>query len=101
MFTKSTAFYDAIYAAAGKDYSREARQIHALIQQHKRSRGNAFLDVACGTWAGIEHFTEDHTLGLFSHDDYAGAFRAAGLDVIHDSEGLMGRGLYIGVRPHT
>lgn len=235
MFTKSAAFYDAIYAAAGKDYTREAQRIHALIQQHKRSSGAALLDVACGTgghlaalrswyevegldldpqmlaiarqrcprvrlhradmlqfdlrrtfdvviclfssigyvhtvarltqaletfarhtaldgvvlvepWisperfepghlgavfvdqsdlkvarinsstrrdrlsvlhfhylvgtrSGITHFTEDHTLGLFSHEEYLAAFRAAGLDVSHDPEGLMGRGLYIGVKP--
>ncbi len=235
MFTKSAAFYDAIYAAIGKDYSREAQRIHALIRQHKRSAGAALLDVACGTgnhlavlrqwyqvhgldidpqmlaiarqrcpgvtlhqgdmaefalggtygavlclfssigyartlsrlrqtlqtlarhtapggvvlvepWihpdkfeeghlgavfvdqpdlklarintsalqdgisvlhfhylvgtrSGVEYFTEDHALGLFSHEDYLGVFRAAGLDVVWDPEGLMGRGLYIGRKP--
>lgn len=48
---------------------------------------------------GIEYFTELHELGLFSHEEYLGAFRASGLDVVHDAdpEKLMGRGLYIGV----
>ena len=36
---------------------------------------------------------------MFSHDDYAGAFEAAGLEVVHDANGLIGRGLYIGVAP--
>lgn len=235
MFTKTAAFYDVIYASAGKDYMREAQRLHALIEQHKRSPGNTLLDVACGTgkhlaalrehydvegldldpdilaiarqrcpevplhqgdmtdfnlgrrfdvvvclfssigyartvsrlrqtlqamsrhvlaggvvvvepWltpekfetghlgavfvdqpdlkiarmntttrdngvsvlrfhylvgtrAGIEYFTEDHTLGLFSHDDYIGAFRAVGLDVLYDAEGLIGRGMYIGLPP--
>src|SRR5258708_40171331 len=49
MFTKSAAFYDAIYAAMGKDYVREAQQVHALIQQHTRAPGRTLLDVACGT----------------------------------------------------
>ncbi len=234
MFTKSVAFYDAIYAAAGKDYVNEAQRIHALIQQRRRSPGTSLLDVACGTgghlavlrewyqvagldvdpqmlavarrrcpgvrfhqadmvdfdlrrtfnavlclfssigyvhtvvrlaqtlrtfarhtapggvvlvepWItperfeaghlgavfvdqpdlkiarmntsarkdslsvlhfhylvatpeGISEFTEDHTLGLFTHEEYLGAFRAAGLDVSFDSEGLIGRGLYIGRR---
>jgi len=48
---------------------------------------------------GIEHFTERHELGLFSHEDYLGAFQASGLDVVYDDapEKLMGRGIYIGV----
>jgi SAM-dependent methyltransferase len=235
MFTKSTTFYDAIYAAMGKDYVREAQQVHALIQQHTRTPGKTLLDVACGTgshlavlreWyevAGLDldarmlaiarrrcpgvrfyrsdmaafrlrrrfdaliclfssigyartrvrlhrslktfaqhtvpggvvlvepwifpekfekghvglvvvdqpalkivrmngserrgdlsslrfhylvgtpesvsHFTEEHTLGLFTHETYLTAFHAAGLDVSFDPDGLTGRGLYIGRKP--
>src|SRR5215469_11537762 len=47
MYTKSAAFYDAIYSF--KNYPAEAVQLHGLIQQHKRSVGNRLLDVACGT----------------------------------------------------
>lgn len=237
MFTKSAAFYDAIYAAAGKDYAREARRLHEVIQQYKRSSGRRLLDVACGTgnhlaelrqwyevagldldqemlaiarqrcpgvplhradmasfdlgrqfdavvclfssigyvktvprlqqtlvtmrrhlhpggvviiepWItpdkfirghfgavfvdqpdlkiarmntsrahdrvsfldfhylvatadGIAHFTERHELGLFAHEEYIDAFRGSGLEVIHDLEGLMGRGMYIGLTPPT
>ncbi|HVH31177.1 MAG TPA: class I SAM-dependent methyltransferase [bacterium] len=235
MFTKSGAFYDAIYAATGKDYVREAQQVHALIQQHSRAPGKMLLDVACGTgshlavlrewyevagldldarmlaiarrrcpkvrfyrsdmaafrlrrrfdaviclfssigyartrvrlhrtlktftqhtvpggvvlvepWIfpekfedghvglvvvdqpglkiarmgrairqgglsplrfhylvgtpeGVSHFTEEHTLGLFPRETYLEAFRAAGLDVSFDPDGLTGRGLYIGRKP--
>jgi hypothetical protein len=51
------------------------------------------------TPAGIEHFTELHELGLFSHEEYLDAFRASALEVVHDPdpEKLTGRGLYIGV----
>jgi SAM-dependent methyltransferase len=235
MFTKSAAFYDAIYNAMGKDYIREAQQVHALIQQHTRTLAKTLLDVACGTgnhlavfrewyevvgldldarmlaiarhrcpgvrfyrsdmvafhlprrfdaviclfssigytrtrarlhrtlktfaehtapggvvliepWIfpekfekgrvglvvvdqpalkiarmngsgrrgdlsplrfhylvgtpdGVTHFTEEHTLGLFTHENYLTAFRAAGLDVSFDPDGLTGRGLYIGHKP--
>jgi ubiquinone/menaquinone biosynthesis C-methylase UbiE len=47
MFTKSAAFYDAIYGE--KDYAHESQIVHDLIGQHKRSDGSTLLDVACGT----------------------------------------------------
>ncbi len=47
---------------------------------------------------GVEHFVERHALALFSREQYLGAFRAAGLEVEHDPDGLIGRGLYIGIR---
>ena len=52
-----------------------------------------------GTSKGIEHSLEIHELGLFSHEEYMEAFIRAGLDVIHDTEGLDDRGLYIGLKP--
>jgi ubiquinone/menaquinone biosynthesis C-methylase UbiE len=51
-----------------------------------------------GNRGGVRSFTEHHELGLFTHEEYLAAFRDAGLDVTHDPEGLLGRGLYIGVR---
>lgn len=47
--------------------------------------------------AGVERFVERHELGLFTHEEYLAAFRDSGLDVHYDPDGLMGRGLYIGV----
>jgi len=49
-----------------------------------------------GTPDGIERFTEHHELGLFTIEQYLEAFRAAGVEVEHDPEGPMGRGLYVG-----
>ncbi|MBI3241179.1 MAG: class I SAM-dependent methyltransferase [Chloroflexi bacterium] len=60
MFSKSAAFYDAIYAAVGKDYGREVEILHALIQEHKRSAGNSLLDVACGTGSHILHLRQHY-----------------------------------------
>lgn len=51
-----------------------------------------------GTPDGVEHFIERHELGVFSRDDHIEAFRAAGLMVELDPEGLTGRGLYLGTR---
>ena len=52
-----------------------------------------------GTPESVEHFTERHELGLFTREEYWAAFSDAGLEVQHDEEGLMGRGVYIGVKP--
>ena len=48
---------------------------------------------------GIEHFTERHELGLFTFEQYEVAMEDSGLNVLLDREGLMGRGLFIGIRP--
>jgi len=64
-----------------------------------RQRGKLSLiefQYLVGTAKGIEHSVEIHELGLFTHKEYMDAFKAAGLDVAHDPEGLDGRGLYIG-----
>lgn len=52
-----------------------------------------------GTPQGLEYFTERHELALFTHEQYLAAFQAAGLDAVYDEEGLMGRGLYVGIQP--
>jgi SAM-dependent methyltransferase len=51
------------------------------------------------TPAGIERFSERHELGLFTDAHYQRAYRAAGFSVTRDEEGLMGRSLYLGIRP--
>ena len=47
---------------------------------------------------GIRYFIEQLEMGLFTHEEYLGALQTAALDIVFDSEGLIGRGLYIGVK---
>jgi ubiquinone/menaquinone biosynthesis C-methylase UbiE len=54
------------------------------------------INYLVGTTQGIEHFTELHEMGLFSHEEYTQAFEKAGLSVTHDPRGLFNRGMYIG-----
>jgi len=55
------------------------------------------------TWSGRRRASsgsgERHEFGLFSRADFETAF--SGLELTYDAEGLMGRGLYIGVKPLT
>ena len=52
-----------------------------------------------GTPKGIERDTEFLELGLFTRKEHLDAFRSVGLKVVHDTNGLDGRGLYIGIKP--
>ena len=54
-----------------------------------------------GASEGVSYFTEQHRLTLFTHEEYMEPFRNAGLEVTHDPLGLMGRGLYVGVKSPT
>lgn len=57
MFSKSAHIYDAVYS--DKDYAGEARRLKAFIAEHKRSAGNALLDVACGTGGHVPYLRDD------------------------------------------
>lgn len=48
-----------------------------------------------GRPGSVEHFVDSHALAMYEQDEYRAAFGAAGLEVEYDSEGLLGRGLWI------
>ena len=65
-----------------------------------RDGDRTYLDMQylIGTEDGIEHVGEHHANALYDEGDLRAAFEAAGCSVEVDPEGLIGRGLYIGVR---
>lgn len=79
----------------------EEPELRIARVSYSRQKGRmSFLDFEylIGTPKGIEHYSEVHELGLFTHQEYLDAFKAAKLHVHHDPEGLDGRGLYIGTK---
>jgi SAM-dependent methyltransferase len=52
-------------------------------------------DYLRATPTGVTHNSESIELGLFTRDEMIWAFEFAGMKVRYDSEGLMGRGLYV------
>jgi len=55
MFTQTAAFYDAIYAARGKDYAGEAESLAGWIRDAMPD-ATRLLDVGCGTGAHLAEF---------------------------------------------
>ena len=51
-----------------------------------------------GTPEGITNFTELHELAMFTRQEFREAYQRNGLEVTIDEEGLIGRGLVIGVK---
>jgi len=64
-----------------------------------RTEGNVSIvgfEYLISTADGIERASEEHRLGLFTHEDYMAAITGGGLSAEFVEGGLMGRGLYIG-----
>ncbi len=57
------------------------------------------LQYLVGTPRKIEHFVKRVEMMLFTGQEYLNALRRVGLTTIFDKKGLMGRGLYLGIRP--
>ena len=54
-----------------------------------------------GTPEETFHFVEHHEMGLYTMEEMTSAFTKVGLVTTVDAEGLMGRGMIIGVRAHV
>ena len=44
----------------------------------------------------VRYFVERHRMSLVTVDEHLAAFASAGLEMTHDPDGLIGRGLYVG-----
>jgi SAM-dependent methyltransferase len=76
----------------------DLKLVRMMVSSREGTVAKFDLHYLVGTPAGVEYFTEQHELGLFTVEEYRAAFAAAGLDVVHDEHGLIGRGLYTGAR---
>ena len=90
MFTKSAAFYDAIYG--WKDYAGETQKLDALIRQHKRSTGVTLLDVACGTGAHAPYLRHIYTYEVDDEMLAVARDRYPDLPFHHDNEAAANTG---------
>jgi SAM-dependent methyltransferase len=57
------------------------------------------FDYLIGSKSGIEYFSEEHKMGLFTVDEMMQAFHEVELEVEYDEYGISGRGLYVARRP--
>src|SRR5207237_8243525 len=52
-----------------------------------------------GTPSKAQYIVDRESMGLWTHAEFLDAFRDGCLEVVFEREGLMGRGLYLGVKP--
>ncbi len=88
--------YDGVYATFVDQPDLKIARVN-----NAGPRGECVLEFhyLVGTPESVERFTERHELGLFTPEQYVDAMERAGLEVRHHPDGLMGRGLYVGVKP--
>jgi ubiquinone/menaquinone biosynthesis C-methylase UbiE len=77
-----------------------------MVHTTKRGDNLSHLDMhhlvgRPGPDGGVEHFVEEVDVALWTVAEYEDAFRAAGLDVTCDPEGLIGRSLFIGTKQNS
>lgn len=77
----------------------------ARINTARKENGISHLNFhyMVGTANGVEYFSEDHELGLWTNDEYLSALENAGLQASFQTEGpktqeLYKRGLYVAVK---
>lgn len=96
-FTPETFWSGKLTSNHHHDDSMDITWMYASERPSARL-GRYLIHFLVGNAAGVEHFVEDHQLGLFTPADFSAAFAQAGLEMLHDPVGPAGTGLYIGKR---
>lgn len=78
-------------------YEDDGLKLARLSVSEPVERGRMVMEWLVGTKFGVQRLREEHEMGWFTASEYVGAFESAGLNVVHDPDGLSGRGLYIGM----
>ncbi|HET7234427.1 MAG TPA: class I SAM-dependent methyltransferase [Longimicrobium sp.] len=82
--------------------TREEPELKIVRMTHGRVEGTVSVlefEYLVGRPDGITRTHEHHELGLFTEAEMRSAFEDAGLRVTHDAQGLIGRGVYVGIAP--
>lgn len=79
--------------------SKAARVARMSVVEVDGSRSVLVFHYLIGRGGSIEYRTEQHETWLWTREEYAAAFAAAGLEASYDAEGLMGRGLWLATTP--
>jgi hypothetical protein len=76
---------------------RDRKLVRVIASSRDGAMSTLRVHYAVAGGGEVHSADERHELRLFTHDEYAAAFLEAGLDTSWDPEGLIGRGLLIGV----
>lgn len=82
--------------------ARDDLAVARVVRTHREGRySHLEMHYLVGTLDGVEHLVDQHSLTLFTDDEYRDAFVAAGLtvEVVHGPTPHRDR--YLGVRPRT
>jgi SAM-dependent methyltransferase len=96
-FTPETWRPDTVHSVFVDEPELKIARINTSLVKGRRSYFD--FHYLIGTPRGTSHFVEHHELGLFTTEELLSALSAAGLEPTYDAEGLMGRGLFISVKP--
>ncbi len=84
--------------AGNRRISRMSHTVSAGLLTRNASRMTIHYTVGSPD-EGIEHFTEEHVMTLFSRDAYERSFQRAGLSCLYVRHELFKPGLFVGVTP--
>jgi SAM-dependent methyltransferase len=90
----------------GKQFTHAGEADGVKVTRHSRTEIDGTLsrllfEYEIDDHGAVQRVSEVHELGLFTTSEMIQAFAAAGLDVVHDTEGLIGRGLFISRSAHA